>query len=63
MMPHEAWAAGVDKEILKGMDKKEIGRQEVLNETMYSEEKYLSDLRILHEVNYSKGFMVKTMGY
>lgn len=50
MMPHEAWAASVDKELLKEMDKKEIGRQEVLNETMYSEEKYLSDLRILHEV-------------
>lgn len=49
-MPHEAWAASIDREVLKEMDHKEVGRQEVLNETMYSEEKYLSDLRILHEV-------------
>lgn len=52
MMPHEAWAASVDRELLKTLDSKEIGRQEVLNETMYSEEKYLSDLTILHEVKF-----------
>lgn len=51
-MPHEAWSAGVDREFLKTLDSKEIGRQEVLNETIYSEEKYLSDLTILHEVKY-----------
>ncbi|KAI9351655.1 CNH domain-containing protein [Pilaira anomala] len=50
LMPHEAWSAGVDREFLKTLDSKEIGRQEVLNETIYSEEKYLSDLTILHEV-------------
>lgn len=49
-MPHEAWAASMDREVLATLDHKEIGRQEVLNETMYSEEKYLSDLTILHEV-------------
>jgi hypothetical protein len=32
------------------LDKKEIGRQEVLNEIIYSEEKFLADLTILHEV-------------
>jgi hypothetical protein len=50
-MPHEAWAASMDREFLTTLDPKEIGRQEVLNETMYSEEKYLSDLTILHEVS------------
>lgn len=53
-MPHEAWSASVDREFLKTLDPKEIGRQEVLNETIYSEEKYLSDLTILHEVNRKK---------
>lgn len=49
-MSHEAWAARMDPEFLKSLDSKEIGRQEVINETIYSEEKYLADLTILHEV-------------
>lgn len=32
------------------LDSKEIGRQEVLNETIYSEKKYLAGLKILQEV-------------
>jgi hypothetical protein len=40
----------MDPEFLKSLDSKEIGRQEVINETIYSEEKYLADLTILHEV-------------
>ncbi|KAI8341006.1 CNH domain-containing protein [Choanephora cucurbitarum] len=50
LVSHEAWSARMDREFLKTLDKKEIGRQEVLNETIYSEEKYLADLTILHEV-------------
>ncbi|KAI8098132.1 CNH domain-containing protein [Gilbertella persicaria] len=50
LVSHEAWSARMDREFLKALDKKEIGRQEVLNETIYSEEKYLADLTILHEV-------------
>ncbi|KAL0135608.1 CNH domain-containing protein [Mucor lusitanicus] len=50
LVSHEAWSSRMDREFLLTLDKKEIGRQEVLNETIYSEEKYLADLRILQEV-------------
>ncbi|CEI88286.1 hypothetical protein RMCBS344292_02677 [Rhizopus microsporus] len=50
LVSHDAWASRVDKELLMSLDKKEIGRQEVLNEIIYSEEKFLADLTILHEV-------------
>lgn len=50
MVSHDAWSARMDKEFLKTLSSKEIARQEVLNETIYSEEKYLEDLKILHEV-------------
>ncbi|KAI7901525.1 CNH domain-containing protein [Cokeromyces recurvatus] len=50
LVSHDAWSARMDREFLKTLDPKEIGRQEALNETIYSEEKYLADLKILHEV-------------
>ncbi|CEP19085.1 hypothetical protein [Parasitella parasitica] len=50
LVSHEAWSARMDREFLLTLDSKEIGRQEVLNETIYSEEKYLADLKILQEV-------------
>ncbi|KAI9475977.1 MAG: CNH domain-containing protein [Benjaminiella poitrasii] len=50
LVSHDAWSARMDREFLKSLDPKEIGRQEALNETIYSEEKYLADLKILHEV-------------
>jgi hypothetical protein len=40
----------MEKELLQSLEPKEIARQEVLNETIYSEEKYLEDLKILDEV-------------
>jgi membrane-bound ClpP family serine protease len=48
---HDAWASRVDRELLLSLDKKEIARQEVLNEIIYSEEKFLSDLTILREAS------------
>lgn len=50
-MSHDAWASRVDRELLLSLDKKEIARQEVLNEIIYSEEKFLSDLTILREAS------------
>ncbi|CAO3703395.1 unnamed protein product [Rhizopus stolonifer] len=50
LVSHDAWASRVDRELLLSLDKKEIARQEVLNEIIYSEEKFLSDLTILREV-------------
>lgn len=41
----------MDRELLLSLDKKEIARQEVLNEIIYSEEKFLSDLTILREAS------------
>jgi hypothetical protein len=49
-VPNVAWSSRVDESLLKATDKKEIARQEIINEIIYSEEKFLSDLTVLKEV-------------
>jgi hypothetical protein len=52
-VPTEAWSARVSRELLENIDKREIARQEIINEIIYSEEKFLSDLTVLKEVRLS----------
>ncbi|KAI8380251.1 CNH domain-containing protein [Blakeslea trispora] len=47
---HMAWAQKVPKELLKMLSKKEIARQEAMNEIIYSEEIYKKDLETLSEL-------------
>lgn len=48
--PHMAWAQRVPRELLASLSKKEIARQEAINEMIYSEEVYKKDLETLSEV-------------
>lgn len=48
--PQMAWAQRVSKVLLKSLSKKEIARQEAINEMIYSEEVYKNDLDTLSEV-------------
>lgn len=48
--PHIAWAERASKELLSSLSKKEIARQEAINEMIYSEEVYKNDLETLSEV-------------
>ncbi|EPB91562.1 hypothetical protein HMPREF1544_01484 [Mucor circinelloides 1006PhL] len=48
--PHMAWAQRVPRELLASLSKREIARQEAINEMIYSEEVYKKDLETLSEV-------------
>lgn len=48
--PHMAWAQRVPKSLLESLSKREIARQEAINEMIYSEEVYKNDLETLSEV-------------
>ncbi|KAL0142361.1 CNH domain-containing protein [Mucor lusitanicus] len=48
--PHMAWAQRVPRELLESLSKREIARQEAINEMIYSEEVYKKDLETLSEV-------------
>ncbi|KAK4519118.1 uncharacterized protein ATC70_009349 [Mucor velutinosus] len=48
--PHMAWAQRVPQELLESLSKREIARQEAINEMIYSEEVYKKDLETLSEV-------------
>ncbi|KAL9560055.1 hypothetical protein MBANPS3_000120 [Mucor bainieri] len=48
--PHMAWAQRVPRELLESLSKREIARQEAINEMIYSEEVYKRDLETLSEV-------------
>ncbi|KAI8637500.1 CNH domain-containing protein [Parasitella parasitica] len=48
--PQMAWAQKVPKKLLENLSKKEIARQEAINEMIYSEEAYKRDLNTLSEV-------------
>lgn len=48
--PQMAWAQRVSRELLESLSKKEIARQEAINEMIYSEEVYKKDLETLSEV-------------
>ncbi|CEI92519.1 hypothetical protein RMCBS344292_06775 [Rhizopus microsporus] len=46
----EAWAQNVPKELLETLSKREIARQEAINEMIYSERAYKNDLDTLNDV-------------
>lgn len=48
--PQMAWAQRVPKELLETLSKREIARQEAVNEMIYSEEVYKNDLDTLSDV-------------
>lgn len=48
--PHMAWAQRIPRELLESLSKREIARQEAINEMIYSEEVYKKDLETLSEV-------------
>lgn len=48
--PQMAWAQRVPKALLESISKKEIARQEAINEMIYSEEVYKNDLDTLSDV-------------
>lgn len=48
--PHTAWAERVPRELLENTPKRERDRQEAINEMIYSEEVYRSDLDTLRDV-------------
>lgn len=48
--PQMAWAQRVSKELLSTLSKREIARQEAINEMIYSEEVYKNDLETLAKV-------------
>ncbi|RIB30027.1 CNH domain-containing protein [Gigaspora rosea] len=53
------WVGSVSKEILESLSKEEIKRQEIIFETIYTEEDYVKDLDLIEEL-YIKGLYQAT---